>query len=217
MFADTSENKDMLFASINSINWTRILAQTVYFFYLSSRIDKKEINVSIPSGNFGHAYAGWYAKKMGLNLNKINIATNRNNVLDIFFKNNIYRKLNTMESLAPSMDISSASNFERLVFDSMEGNGIETQKLMKQFKKEGFSIANKLYKDLCNVFESHSVADEEILEEIEFLYEMTGDIFDPHTAIGIKNIREGSAENYVCFATAHPSKFIDTIKKVIPN
>ena len=70
MFADTSENKDMLFASINSINWTRILAQTVYFFYLSSRIDKKEINVSIPSGNFGHAYAGWYAKKMGLNLNK---------------------------------------------------------------------------------------------------------------------------------------------------
>ena len=73
MFADTSENKDMLFASINSINWTRILAQTVYFFYLSSRIDKKEINVSIPSGNFGHAYAGWYAKKMGLNLNKIGI------------------------------------------------------------------------------------------------------------------------------------------------
>ena len=217
MFADTSENKDILFASINSINWTRILAQTVYFFYLSSRIDKEEINVSIPSGNFGHAYAGWYAKKMGLNLNKINIATNRNNVLDIFFKNNIYRKLNTKESLAPSMDISSASNFERLVFDSMEGNGIETQKLMKQFKKDGFSIDNKLYKDLCNVFESHSVADEEILEEIELLYEMTGDIFDPHTAIGIKNIREGSTENYVCFATAHPSKFIDTIKKVIPN
>ena len=89
MFADTSENKEILFASINSINWTRILAQTVYFFYLSSRIDKKEINVSIPSGNFGHAYAGWYAKKMGLNLNKINIATNRNNVLDIFFKDNI--------------------------------------------------------------------------------------------------------------------------------
>ena len=111
MFADTSENKDILFASINSINWTRILAQTVYFFYLSSRIDKKEINVSIPSGNFGHAYAGWYAKKMGLNLNKINIATNRNNVLDVFFKNNIYRKLNTLESLAPSMDISSARNF----------------------------------------------------------------------------------------------------------
>ena len=217
MFADTSENKDILFASINSINWTRILAQTVYFFYLSSRVNKKEINVSIPSGNFGHAYAGWYAKKMGLNLNKINIATNRNNVLDIFFKNNVYRKLNTMESLAPSMDISSASNFERLVFDSLGRNGIETQKLMNQFKKEGFSIANKLYKDLCNVFESHSVADEEILVEIELLYEMTGDIFDPHTAIGIKNIREGSAENYVCFATAHPSKFIDTIKKVIPD
>ena len=83
---------------------------------------------------------------MGLNLNKINIATNRNNVLDIFFKNNIYRKLNTMESLAPSMDISSASNFERLVFDSLEGNGIETQKLMKQFKKDGFSIAIRFIK-----------------------------------------------------------------------
>ena len=217
MFADSSDDKEIIFASINSINWTRILAQTVYFFYLSSRLSHQEINVSIPSGNFGHAYAGWYAKKMGLNIHNINIATNRNNVLDIFFKNNIYKKLKTEGSFAPSMDISSASNFERLVYDSLGKDGLETKKLMDQFRQDGFSISSKIYKDLCKVFESHSVSDTEILEEIELLHNLTGDVFDPHTAIGIKNIRKKKIKNYVCFATAHPSKFIDTIKKVIPD
>ena len=116
LFLDQENFPGLRFVSINSINWTRIISQSVYFFYATYLLNNNYI-ASIPSGNFGHAYAGWLASKMGLDLQGIHIATNKNDILHRLISSGIYQKNETIKSLAPSMDISVASNFERLMVE----------------------------------------------------------------------------------------------------
>jgi threonine synthase len=120
MFADKTFSNDIKMSGVNSINWARIIAQSVYYFYsyfLTTEDDKRPINFSVPTGNFGDVYAGYLAKKMGLPINKLIVATNQNDILHRAISKGSYEVENVSETLSPSMDIQVASNFERLLYD----------------------------------------------------------------------------------------------------
>ena len=209
------ENKNVSFVSINSINWTRIMAQSVYFFYTKLKIEKDFI-ASIPSGNFGHAYAGWTAKNMGLSFKGINVATNKNDVLHQLFLNNIYEQKEAISSLAPSMDISVASNFERLLFEIYENDGRALNNLFSSFPAKPIKfddLPGDAWQNVKDFFQSSSCNDEDIINTIVENFYKENLLFDPHTATAIKGNRDLNYDlsEVVTFATAHPAKFPDAI------
>ena len=209
------ENKNVSFVSINSINWTRIMAQSVYFFYTKLKIEKDFI-ASIPSGNFGHAYAGWTAKNMGLSFKGINVATNKNDVLHQLFLKNIYEQKEAISSLAPSMDISVASNFERLLFEIYENDGRALNNLFSSFPAKPIKfddLPGDAWQNVKDFFQSSSCNDEDIINTIVENFYKENLLFDPHTATAIKGNRDLNYDlsEVVTFATAHPAKFPDAI------
>ena len=209
------ENKNVRFVSINSINWTRIMAQSVYFFYTKLKIEKDFI-ASIPSGNFGHAYAGWTAKNMGLSFKGINVATNKNDVLHQLFLNNIYEQKEATSSLAPSMDISVASNFERLLFEIYEKDGKVLNSLFSSFPAKPIKfddLPGDAWQNVKDFFQSSSCNDEDIINTIVENFDKENLLFDPHTATAIKGNRDLNYDlsEVVTFATAHPAKFPEAI------
>lgn len=199
--------------AVNSINWARIMAQIVYYFYaaISLGAPHREISFAVPTGNFGDIVAGYYARKMGLPIKKLVIATNQNNILHRMLRDNDYSKKELIHSLSPSMDIQISSNFERLLYDLYQ-DPTEIGRLMQEFAKSSkLSIADKQFDGMRSVFASDATSDEEIIQIILDIYQTTGEIIDPHTATAIK-----AAENYediVILATAHPAKFQDAIIK----
>lgn len=223
LFLEQSSFSQIQFVSINSINWTRIMAQSVYFFYTRFKLDGSKFIASIPSGNFGHAYAGWCAKKMGLDIDGIHIATNKNDILHRLISSNFYKRENTQQSLAPSMDISVASNFERLLYDIFNENKDAVNKLMTNFPENQIDLNKnhdgqswKLIKDF---FISSSSNDQEIISTIVESYEDSGIIFDPHTATAINGNKKSKLpiSDVVSFATAHPGKFPEAIESHIKD
>ncbi len=138
MFNDYDFRMLINMTGVNSINWSRIFSQVVYFFYahfkLSKNIFSKSV-FSVPTGNFGDIYAGYIAKKMGLPISNLIIATNENNILDRFLKTGIYKPTKVIQSISPSMDIQVASNFERLIFDYLGKDSQETKKLMDHLRQ----------------------------------------------------------------------------------
>ena len=209
------ENKNVRFVSINSINWTRIMAQSVYFFYTKLKIERDFI-ASIPSGNFGHAYAGWTAKNMGLSFKGINVATNKNDVLHQLFLNNIYEQKEAASSLAPSMDISVASNFERLLFEIYEKDGKVLNNLFSSFPAKPIKfddLPGDAWQNVKDFFQSSSSIDEDIINTIVENFDKENLLFDPHTATAIKGNRDLNYDlsEVVTFATAHPAKFPEAI------
>ena len=215
MFIENT-NEKVKFVSINSINWTRIMAQSVYFFFTKLQL-KKEYVASIPSGNFGHAYAGWTAKNMGLSFKGINIATNKNDVLHRLFSKDVYQKKETSASLAPSMDISVASNFERLLFEIYKKNGDKLNAVFSVFPKKpiDFDQSDEMWQEVKAFFQSSTCSDQEIVETIVKNFETENILFDPHTATAIKGNKDLNYDvsELVTFATAHPAKFPDAINK----
>ena len=215
MFIENT-NEKVKFVSINSINWTRIMAQSVYFFFTKLQL-KKEYIASIPSGNFGHAYAGWTAKNMGLSFKGINIATNKNDVLHRLFSKDVYQKKETSASLAPSMDISVASNFERLLFEIYKKNGDKLNAVFSAFPKKpiDFDQSDEMWQEVKAFFQSSTCSDQEIVETIVKNFETENILFDPHTATAIKGNKDLNYDvsELVTFATAHPAKFPDAINK----
>ena len=164
MFADKEFSKSIKMSGVNSINWSRIVAQIVYYFfaYFKTIKDGKKINFSVPTGNFGDIYAGYVAKKMGLPINKLVIATNNNDILKRAFNSGIYKPSKVKETISPSMDIQVASNFERLIFDICSCNSNETVKLMNDLKKHGkFKLKEENLRKIHESFLSESVSEEE--------------------------------------------------------
>ena len=220
LFLDASiESNETRFIAANSINWARCMTQSVYYFWTYLRL-KEELNgliFSIPSGNFGHAYAGWLAKEMGLPIDKILIATNSNDVLHKLFSENFYKKGKVTETLAPSMDISVSSNFERLLFNLFNNDSEKLQKTMSTFPKEQISVPRDYWKKAEDLFLSFSSTDQEILQEIKNTFETNNYILDPHTSTGIRAAREliSPDQSVVTMATAHPSKFMGAIEQVL--
>tara|TARA_B100000131_G_scaffold271481_1_gene271849 strand:- start:954 stop:2360 length:1407 start_codon:yes stop_codon:yes gene_type:complete len=221
-------NKDIEFkekyniGAVNSINWGRICAQIVYYVYgyLNTVKDVGEpLDVIVPSGNFGNILAGYIAKQMGLPLRNLIIATNENKVLDTLFKTGIYKQEQVTKTNSPSMDISKASNFERLLYDSLNKNPKACQKLMKQFELTNeidLSKTIKLLTEEAN-FKSESTNHEDRIKTIKKVFKDTKRIIDPHTAtavhIAIKN--QHSDIPMLCMETAKPTKFENSINEAI--
>lgn len=218
MFLDEDfDNSKVRFIAANSINWARCMTQSVYFFwcYLKLIHLQKDLIFSIPSGNFGHAYAGWTAKEMGLPIRKLLIATNRNDVLHKTFKTNNYSKSNVVQTLAPSMDISVASNFERLLYNLYDNDASMLAKNMSLFPKISIDIPVNKRKIVADFFESFSSSDEEILNQIVKTQRESDYLLDPHTATGVRasNALVKSSEPVITMGTAHPAKFIEALNK----
>ena len=219
MFADKHFSNSINMSGVNSINWARIIAQSVYYFYSFFLIKDKSqpINFSVPTGNFGDVYAGYLAKKMGLPINKLVVATNQNDILHRAISKGEYNIEKVSETISPSMDIQLASNFERLLFDISNYDDTETASIMKDIKEKGKYIIDKKRLEKINVdFLSARVSEEEVLKTIKDVYGEFKTILDPHTAIGYNAFDKVNLKgNNVVLATAHPCKFPDAIKKSI--
>jgi len=217
MFADKKFNSTINMSGVNSINWSRIVIQIVYYFFSYFYIAQKneKINFSVPTGNFGDIYAGYIAKKMGLPINKLIIATNRNDILKRVINTGLYKPLKVEHTLSPSMDIQIASNFERLIFDIYSCDSNKTLKFMSDLSKQGeYKLGDVELKRIRENFCSESLSEEETKSVIKKIYLSQGVLIDPHTAVGIgaakKILLEG---DIVALATAHPSKFSDVVIK----
>ena len=219
MFADKNFSQDIKMSGVNSINWARIIAQSVYYFYSYFLVEdnKQPINFSVPTGNFGDVYAGYLAKKMGLPINKLIVATNQNDILHRAISKGSYEVEKVHETISPSMDIQIASNFERLLYDLNDGDDIQTAEVMKNIKENGKYIIDQKKLDIINNnFLSSRMSEEEVLKTINTVYEKYSIVLDPHSAIGYGAFDKINLNgNNIVLATAHPCKFPDAIKKAI--
>ena len=219
MFADKNFSQDIKMSGVNSINWARIIVQSVYYFYSYFLVEdnKQPINFSVPTGNFGDVYAGYLAKKMGLPINKLIVATNQNDILHRAISKGSYEVEKVHETISPSMDIQIASNFERLLYDLNDGDDIQTAEVMKNIKENGkYIIDQKKLNIINNNFLSSRMSEEEVLKTINTVYEKYSIVLDPHSAIGYGAFDKINLNgNNIVLATAHPCKFPDAIKKAI--
>jgi len=215
MFSDKNFRNSINMAGVNSINWARIIFQIVYYYFSYFKIAKanEKINFSVPTGNFGDIYAGYIAKKMGLPINKLVIATNKNDILKRVVTTGYYKPLKVEHTVSPSMDIQVASNFERLIFDVCSCNSNKTLKLMNDLNKQGeLKLEKKELKKIRESFCSESLSEKETKSVINDVYKNQGMLIDPHTAVAIGAVNKISLEgNIVVLATAHPSKFSDVV------
>ena len=219
MFADNKFSNSIDMSGVNSINWVRIVAQTVYYFfsYFQTCQINEKINFSVPTGNFGDVYAGYLSKKMGLPIDKLIVATNQNDILHRAISNGQYKAHSVVETLSPSMDIQVASNFERLIYDINDQNTDKTSKIMQSIKNEKkYLIEEKELKKIKKDFVSETISEQELLSCIKKVYENYKIIIDPHTAVGLGALGKiNLAGKSVVLSTAHPCKFPEAIKKAI--
>ena len=218
MFVDKEFSSSINMSGVNSINWARIIAQSVYYFYTYFQIkDDRPINFSVPTGNFGDVYAGYLSKKMGLPINKLIVATNQNDILHRAISSGKYEAETVLETNSPSMDIQIASNFERLIYDLNDFDDHETGKVMSGIKEEGkYIIPEDKMKKIEKDFLSASINENEVLKIIKEVHTKYDIVLDPHSAIGFGALRKVSIDgNNVILATAHPCKFPEAVDKSI--
>ena len=219
MFADKIFSNEIRMSGVNSINWARIIAQSVYYFYSYFLVEDKDrpLNFSVPTGNFGDVYAGYLAKKMGLPINKLVVATNQNDILHRAISKGSYEVEKVTETISPSMDIQIASNFERLIYDLNDCDDVKTINAMKDIREKGKYIIDQERLNKINTdFLSSKMSEEEVLETIKKVHEKFDIVLDPHSAIGYGAFdKVNLSGNNIVLATAHPCKFPDAIKNAI--
>lgn len=221
LFADLDFKSQHHLAAINSINFVRIMAQTVYYFYAYFQVAKKTgrnepLHFSVPTGNFGDIFAGYLAKRMGLPVGKLILATNENNILERFVLEGIYKPGNFQMTYSPSMDIQVASNFERYLYYVLGEDAEQTSRFMAQFSQEGaIAISEDTLAQVQDDFGAYGVSNQECLDTIKQYYAQTGYLLDPHSACGVAaaaHFEDGSAAT-ISLATAHPAKFNEAIER----
>jgi threonine synthase len=204
-------NNDQYLLAVNSINWTRIIGQICYYFYAYNQLHQKSnLNFSIPTGNFGNVFACYSAHKMGLPINKISVAVNENDILHRFFSDNNYSKRLVHETISPSMDISVASNFERLVYDLfLDRDSNKCSKMFDNFPANPIELDPATWQKKDRLFSSSKVNDLDTKKIIQETHQLFDYILDPHTAVAAIEAFNKSDENnhYVVLSTAHPAKF----------
>ena len=219
MFTDKIFSNEIRMSGVNSINWARIIAQSVYYFYSYFLVEDKDrpLNFSVPTGNFGDVYAGYLAKKMGLPINKLVVATNQNDILYRAISKGSYEVEKVTETISPSMDIQIASNFERLIYDLNDCDDAKTINAMKDIREKGKYIIDQEKLNKINTdFLSSKMSEEEVLETIKKVHEKFDIVLDPHSAIGYGAFdKVNLSGNNIVLATAHPCKFPDAIKNAI--
>ncbi|MFL2855509.1 MAG: threonine synthase [Pseudohongiellaceae bacterium] len=219
-FADQSFlPDDRQLVAVNSINWARILMQIVYYFYAALKLGspQRKVSFSVPTGNFGDIYAGYLAKRMGLPIDRLIVATNKNDILHRFISNNEYSIADLTKTFSPSMDILVSSNFERYLFDLFNRDGAALAAFMSRFGKETLSVSNERWQSVKDCFDSASVDDEVTCSVIAEVFRDHGKLLDPHTAVGLmsaricREIRGNTEIPMITLATAHPAKFAEAI------
>ncbi|HFA60060.1 MAG TPA: threonine synthase [Rhodospirillales bacterium] len=217
MFADAAFRREQDLAAVNSINWARILAQTVYYVHAALRLGGLERPpvFAVPTGNFGDVYAGYVARRIGLPVRRLIVATNRNDILARFFETGVYRLGEVVPTVTPSMDIQVASNFERLLFDLEDGDGARVRRALENFAKTGeLAVEPERMARLGELFRAGRATEEETRAAIRRVFEESGQVVDPHTAVGVevgRRLRRPGEGPLVCLATAHPAKFPETV------
>ncbi len=213
MFSDGAFRRDTALAGVNSINWARIMAQAVYYFTsaLALGSPQRAVSYTVPSGNFGDIFAGYVAKQMGLPIDQLIIATNVNDILARTVRTGRYEVTGVVETTSPSMDIQISSNFERLLFEVYGRDAEEVQRLMSSLKQSGaFTIDPDKLKILQDQCAAGTASEEDVALSIRRTLDETGELLDPHTAVGVHVARgycNQSTAPLVTLATAHPAKF----------
>ena len=208
--------------AVNSINWARVAAQVVYYFkgyFAATRRDAEQVSFAVPSGNFGNIYAGYVARRMGLPVKKLVLASNENTVLEEFFRTGRYRtRRKVKETSSPSMDISKASNFERYAFELVGRDGARLRELWRRLEKDGEFDLSAYERDIkASGFVSGKSTHADRLATIRMVFDRFGVVIDPHTADGVKvglEQREPLVP-LICLETAQPVKFAATIRAAL--
>ena len=211
MFNDLEFRDSVRLAGVNSINWARVLAQVVYYFTaaLSLGAPHRQISFTVPTGNFGDIYAGSIARQMGLPIERLVVATNQNDILHRALSTGAYVTDALHASISPSMDIQVSSNFERALFDASGRDPVAVCAMMQALRDQrGFTIAPEPLAALRALYASGRVSEAETLATIRDIYDTTGELLCPHSAIGVKVAEDSlGREPMVTLATAHPAKF----------
>ncbi len=217
LFNDHDFRDQLGVSAVNSINWARVMAQIVYYFTTAVSLGgpDRPVSFSVPSGNFGDIYAGYCASKMGLPIDQLIVATNRNDILSRFFNTGKYIKEGVDPTISPSMDIQVSSNFERFLFEIYGRNGADIKELMRQLDEEGGFSVNMAQLNEA-VFSAGRCDEQETLETIRQTLAESAKLVDPHTAVGLKvasDCRRDQTVPMVTLSTAHPAKFPAAVEK----
>lgn len=219
MFNDHAFRDRINLSAVNSINWARVMAQIVYYAVAAVALGApdRRIGFAVPSGNFGNIFAGYVARQMGFDLAPLIIGANRNDILARFFNSGRMEITAVTPSLSPSMDIQVSSNLERLLFDLYDRDGAKLAAAMTEFRKTGaFAAPASGFARIKDLFRATAVDDEGTVARMRELYHATGELIDPHSAIGIHaamQCRSDRATPIVALATAHPAKFPDAVER----
>ena len=216
MFADNLFRQAINMSGVNSINWARIIFQIVYYFYSFLKLNNKKVNFAVPTGNFGDIFAGYMAKKMGLPIERLIVATNENDILQRAINKGIYRPSKVKASISPSMDIQVSSNFERLLFYVSNSRDLEVKKLMNNLETKGYFKLTKIQKKIIQKdFSAIKVTNKETKKIIKKVFLENNFFIDPHTATGFYAANK-IKNNYpsIILGTAHPYKFLETMMSV---
>ncbi|PVA10402.1 threonine synthase [Pelagivirga sediminicola] len=211
MFNDFAFRDEVGLAGVNSINWARVLAQVVYYFTsaVSLGAPQREVSFTVPTGNFGDIFAGYIAKRMGLPIDRLIVATNQNDILHRCLSGGDYIPDGVIPSISPSMDIQVSSNFERALFEAYGRDANATAQLMDELKAGGFTVSQGALEALRESFDSGRVSEEETRATIQRTWNETGELLCPHSAIGVHVAEQHLTPDVpmITLATAHPAKF----------
>ena len=217
IFENLEFKKKFSLSAVNSINWARILGQITHYFYAGLRqknaYPNEPLNFCVPTGNFGHIYAGLVAKKMGLKIDNLFLATNKNDILTRLINQGEYQIRNTHFTLSPAMDIQKASNFERYLYLYYNQNTKKVAKTMADFTKTGNIQLDK--RKIQKDFQSYSADDKDIATTIKETFAKENYLLDTHTAVGMFAAKKLAQNRCICLATAHPAKFYKSIESII--
>ena len=216
-FNDLAFRDEVCLSAVNSINWARLMPQIVYYFTsaLAVGAPQRKVAFSVPTGNFGNVFAGWVAGQMGLPIERLIVASNRNDILTRFFNSGAMKREAVIPSTSPSMDIQVSSNFERLLFELLDRDGNACASLMKQFSETGiFDVDDTVMARAREAFSAYRLDDNETASVINALYQETGMLLDPHSAVGLGAAQQAQAHGIIgkdvpviSLACAHPAKF----------
>ena len=218
LFADAEFKAKHHLTAVNSINWARIIAQIVYYFYsaLALGAPAKNMSFSVPTGNFGDIYAGHMARRLGLGIDQLIIATNRNDILARCLATGTYAMEEVKPTISPSMDIQISSNFERLLFDLYDFDGKAITDMMAKLRTDKkFTLSSLAWNRFKAEFSACAISDEDTKRTIATTFNTTGELLDPHTAVGLAagmRLRKKIGAPLIVLGTAHPAKFPDAVK-----
>ena len=219
MFNDPAMTSRFAIGAVNSINWARLMAQVVYYFAAALQLGapQRKVAFAVPTGNFGDVFAGYVAAQMGLPVERLIVATNVNDILHRALSTGDYSAGKVTPTAAPSMDIQVSSNFERLLFDLGGRDGAATAAQMGTFEaSKAMQLTNRQREGAAKLFSSARADPDDMAQALRWAYEQTGELLDPHTAIGLHAARASGLPGdvpVVTLATAHPAKFRDAVER----